>query len=268
MRVTVLIKLGGSVITDKRHRATPRLDVIRRLAGEIAQAADTRPEALVLGHGAGSFGHVAAARHKIHRGVLAREQIPGVTATQDAAAKLHGLVIGALREAGAAVFSLAPSSFIVADAGKPRPARAEPLLLALRLGLVPVVFGDIVMDRAWGASICSTETVFRTLVGPLGRGGFPVRRAVWLGETEGILDAGGRTLPSIDRESAAEVLGALAGASGTDVTGGIRHRLATALALARRGVESWIGSGLEPGLLLRVLRGERVPGTHIPPAPR
>ncbi|MFN3331018.1 MAG: uridylate kinase, partial [Caldilinea sp.] len=55
----VFLKLGGSLITDKRKAETPRLDVIARLAQEIAAAQQDDPALrLVIGHGSGSFGHI------------------------------------------------------------------------------------------------------------------------------------------------------------------------------------------------------------------
>ena len=52
------LKLGGSLITDKSRPQTARLDVLERLASEIAQAYHKHPDlSLVIGHGSGSFGH-------------------------------------------------------------------------------------------------------------------------------------------------------------------------------------------------------------------
>jgi isopentenyl phosphate kinase len=65
----VLLKLGGSVITDKTRPFTARLDVIERLAAEIKNALTDRGDdlRLIIGHGAGSFGHEAAAK-MTHKG--------------------------------------------------------------------------------------------------------------------------------------------------------------------------------------------------------
>ena len=43
----------------------------------------------------------------------------------------------------------------------------------------------------------------------------------------------------------------------------MRHRLETAAALARLGVESWILDGRAPGRLAAALAGDRVPGTRV-----
>ncbi|MBN1319078.1 MAG: hypothetical protein JXA42_26580, partial [Anaerolineales bacterium] len=57
----LFLKLGGSLITDKTRRETPRFDVIKWLAAEVREALDRRPDLkLVIGHGSGSFGHFAA----------------------------------------------------------------------------------------------------------------------------------------------------------------------------------------------------------------
>jgi isopentenyl phosphate kinase len=58
----VFLKLGGSLITVKSQPHTPRLEALERLGQEIAQARLHNPNLqILLGHGSGSFGHVAPA---------------------------------------------------------------------------------------------------------------------------------------------------------------------------------------------------------------
>ena len=263
MAEVVLVKLGGSLITDKARPETPRREVLARLAGEIARGAADRPFRLVVGHGSGSFGHVAAQRFDLASGIRSPDQIPGISFTQEKAAALHRLVIEALAGSGALPFSIAPSSCVVTAAGRPVAFAAEPLLLALGQGLLPVLYGDVVMDRERGASICSTERLFDLAVRKLLESGWTVRRILWLGETDGLYDAAGRTVPRVSAADFGEAARAIGAPSGTDVTGGMRHRLETALALARLGVPSLLANGLTEGLLERALRGEEVPGTVI-----
>jgi isopentenyl phosphate kinase len=265
MRDVVLLKLGGSLITDKGGEEAPRREVIARLAGEIAEAISggKAPFSLLVAHGSGSFGHVAARRHGIGRGPLSAEQLAGACRTQERAAVLHQIVVAALIEAGAPAFSIAPSSCVVAAAGRPVEIAVEPLLLALRRGLLPVLYGDVVLDREWGASICSTERLFRLLARPLQSGEFKIRRAVWLGETDGLRDAAGHTVPRVTAATFAAAQEAIGAPAGTDVTGGMRHRLETALELAGQGIPSLLANGLTPGLLAQALRDERVTGTEV-----
>jgi len=259
----LLLKLGGSLITEKAREETPRREVIDRLAGEIACGMKDTPRRLVLAHGSGSFGHVAARRHGIGQGPLSTDQLAGACRTQERAAALHQIVVASLLAAGARPFSLAPSSCVVAAAGRPVAIAEEPLLLALERGLLPVLYGDVVTDREWGASICSTERLFGLLAPRLQSSGSKVRGVLWLGETDGLWDAQGKTVPRVTAETFPEALQAIGAPAGTDVTGGMRHRLETALELARLGIPSRLANGLVPGLLERALRGEDMTGTEV-----
>jgi isopentenyl phosphate kinase len=151
----------------------------------------------------------------------------------------------------------------VAAGGRPAAFADEPLLLALGRGLLPVLYGDVVLDRERGVSICSTEQVFETVAERLPERGWTIRRALWLGETDGLWDDAGRTVPRVSAAGFAEAARAIGDPAGTDVTGGMRHRVETALALARLGVPSLLLNGLTPGLLEKALRGEDVVGTEV-----
>lgn len=258
----VFVKLGGSLLTDKTQPFTARTEVIERLAGEVADSWDAHEGQLVLGHGSGSFGHVAAERS----GLLDRSSGAAgeaVSRTQQAASALHRRVTDALRDEGLPVYSVAPSSAFVASGGEPVEVQAEPVRRALDLGAVPVTYGDVVMDREQGATICSTESVFRALIDELEDQGVTTRRVLWFGDTEGVYDDEGETIDALSPEQTTQLLDEIGTASGTDVTGGMRHRLRTARTLAGQGVPSLITSGLETGRLRRALRGDTVPGTQV-----
>jgi isopentenyl phosphate kinase len=267
--VVTLLKLGGSLLTDKTGVEAARPAVIARLAAEIAAGAPAATRGLVVAHGSGSFGHVAARRHGIAAGLHDPAQLPGVSLTQERAAALHWQVVAALAAAGLCPFSLAPSSAVVSAAGSPQTFAAEPLRLALAAGLLPVLYGDVVLDREQGVAICSTERLFVLLARALAAEGIAVARIVWLGETDGVYDGSGRTLARLDAAALADLQGqarpAVGTAAGTDVTGGMLHRVETALALAARGIPSLIANGTTPGVLAAALRGETVPGTEILP---
>jgi len=263
----LFVKLGGSLITDKTRPESPRTEVIERLAGEIARAAHGLSGRLIVGHGSGSFGHVAAKRYGLAQGIRSADQLPGVSLTQERAAALHRIVTGALAAAGALPYSVAPSSCVVSAGGLPVTLADEPIRLALRSGLLPVAYGDVVTDRDWGVSICSTERFFDLLVRRLLEGGHTIRRILWLGETDGVWDDAGRTIPRISAETFQHAAQAIGAPAGTDVTGGMLHRVETALGLARLGIPSLILNGLVPGALERALSddegGEETGGTEV-----
>lgn len=265
----VLVKLGGSLITDKRGRSAVRTDVLERLAAEIAEARPRLAQqgtGILLGHGSGSFGHVAAARYGLGEGLRKGGETgdpAGVSVTQDQAARLHRVVVDALLRAGERPYSVVPSSTFLADRKRIVRGFLDPLLGALELGLLPVVYGDVVVDRTLGVSIASTEEILKYLLRRLRGRGLRIRRLLWCGVTDGVYDREGRTIPRIDAQSYRRTLASIGSADGTDVTGGMLLRVRTAWRLARSGTESWILNGACPGRLKTAILGEEVPATRV-----
>ncbi|MEZ4518314.1 MAG: hypothetical protein R3C44_16330 [Chloroflexota bacterium] len=110
----LFLKLGGSLITDKTGVEKLRADVLARVAAEIAAARQENPSLqLVLGHGSGSFGHVAAAQYQTRQGVHTVEQWQGYAVVSDAAARLNRLVVASLRAADVPAGTIPPSAAAV-----------------------------------------------------------------------------------------------------------------------------------------------------------
>ena len=264
----VLVKWGGSLITDKTKPGHAREGVIERLCGELKQGLEAAPEVgVVLGHGSGSFGHAAAARVGMTGAAAGRRledaDLRGAMEVRLEAARLHAMVSRSLLDAGLPTWTWAPSTALTAEGGRPRQGDLRAFFAALDQGLLPVTYGDVVVDTRLGASIASTEALMRFLVARLRRRRMPVARLLWMGETSGIYDHQGRTIPRIDRGNLRQAQKMIRAPSGIDVTGGMLLRLRTAWELARLGLDSWILDGTVPGLFAAALRGEEVPGTHV-----
>ena len=253
----VFLKLGGSLLTDKAGEEALRSDVLVRISGEIAQARHANPELkVVLGHGSGSFGHVAGARYGTRSGVSGPQQWFGFAVVSDAAARLNRLVISSLLAAGVPAVGIPPSASARVAGGRIIDMAIETVEAALNASLVPVVFGDVAFDTARGGTIISTEEVMEYLAGRL--------RPGWLllaGETMGVYDLQGQTIPVISRDSVNSVLPALGGSRGTDVTGGMISKVTAMLDLVHEQPELRVRifSGLEPGLLGRILSDPTLP---------
>lgn len=269
MSSVVLVKLGGSLITRKAVPDSPRLEVISRLADELANAWPRLSGGVLLGHGSGSFGHAAAREHGLSgaggSGPADADVPHGASHTQAKAAELNRIMVEALRAAGLPVFSIAPSAASVGSAARVLSFHVEPFALALSRSLLPVTHGDVVLDREWGASVLSTETVLSHVALTLPEYGWSVKKAVWLGETDGVLDEAGTPVARISPESSHAMREIVGASAATDVTGGMAHRLDSALTLAERGIPSWIGDGRASGTLARALLDDEVGGTWVVP---
>lgn len=243
----VFLKLGGSLITDKTRPEAVRADLLARVASEIAAG---RPKRLLLGHGSGSFGHLHGSKHATRDGVHTTEQWRGFADVSDAALRLNRLVVRALLDAGVTAVSISPSASMVVRDGRVEKIAVAPLQAALEAGLVPVVHGDVAFDQVRGGTILSTEEVFAALL--------PEFRPGWLllaGETDGVYDGDGGTIPLITGDNFSEISGGLGKSRGFDVTGGMAGKVSDMLALVERfpGLCIRIFSGVEPGVLRDLL---------------
>lgn len=251
MAELLFLKLGGSLLTDKTGVEAARQDVIERLAREIQLARLERPGvSLLIGHGSGSFGHVAAAKHGTRNGVRSADAWHGFCEVSNSAARLNALVRKALLETGIPAVTLQPSASSICQDGQIATMAVEPVRVALAAGIVPVVYGDVAFDHVRGGTIISTEEIFSFLANHL--------RPNWLllaGETEGVLDEHGRVIPLITQQELIRYQDALGGSRGTDVTGGMIGKVEAMLALCKRmpDLSVRIFSGLDKHGLHRVL---------------
>jgi isopentenyl phosphate kinase len=255
------IKLGGSLITDKRESQSFREDLMRQAAHEIAAARAADPSlALLIGHGSGSFGHVAAHKHGTMQGVSTPEQWLGFAEVAYVARRLNSLVLETLREAGLPVMSMPPSASALSRDGQIVALATSPLSTLVQRGVVPLVFGDVAVDETRGGTIISTETVFAHLASVL-----RPARIFLLGEVEGVYDSSGAVIPSIHPGNISAVAAALGGSHGTDVTGGMASKVRSMLELAGSvpGCQVRIFGGTVPDQLRSALLAESAPGTLI-----
>jgi isopentenyl phosphate kinase len=132
MKELVFLKLGGSLITDKTQPYTPRLDVIEDVALQISTALQNQPNLrLVLGHGSGSFGHVAASEYQTRAGfprpspLMHRERDKteenywkGFAEVWYQASSLNRFVMKALHKTNVLAVALSPSANIIASDGQ------------------------------------------------------------------------------------------------------------------------------------------------------
>ncbi len=258
----VLVKLGGSVITDKTQPFTERVDVIKRLAGEIHSARREFDLRLIVGHGGGSYPHTPAAKFRVNEGRVNGSSSPhGVALVQDAAARLNRLVVAALIEAGEDAISVQPSASVLADSSGIVSWDTGALEAMLDAGLLPVIYGDVVMNVAKGWSVASTEDLFLYLANHLS-----VKRVIIGSDVDGVLDyaGNGAKFDVITPRDLKRMSLSLQGARTVDVTGGMRSKVEALLRLAKvRGVESVILNATKPGLLKAALSSETGIGTEI-----
>ena len=262
MTELVFLKLGGSLITDKTGVETVRPAVIERIAAEISQGLSIRTDMqLLLGHGSGSFGHVAADKYQTRQGVHSSHEWKGFAEVSDSAARLNQIVRNALRQVGLPAVSFQPSASAVCQNGALSSLETGGISRALDANLIPIVYGDVAIDTVKGGTIVSTEELFAYLALELSP-----NRILLAGESTGVLDSDGAVIQELSRNNLDKYTSALGNSRGTDVTGGMATKVYGMVDLVDRvpGLSIHIFSGLVPGTLTLSIEGQMpVKGTSI-----
>ena len=264
MENLILVKLGGSLITDKTKPFTPRLDVIERLAREIHEARREGRIKIIVGHGGGSFPHKPAKDYRINEGIIDDDSYKGISLVQDAASKLNRIIVNSLINAGENAVSVQPSAGFIAEDGRIKEWYLQPIKEILKHNMLPVPYGDVALDTKKGCTIISTEEILNYLARNIGS-----RRIILAGLTDGVFDkdptkySDVKKIPEINSRNFEKIKKYLGGSAGIDVTGGMLHRVSRTFELTKYGVETEIINGDKIGCLKKALLGDKKQGTLI-----
>lgn len=258
----LLVKLGGSVLTDKARLRTPRRTAIRRLARELAAVR----QPLLVVHGAGSFGHILARRHKLNEGGSSAMKRIAAAGVQRDVKELDGLVVNALIAAGLAAIPIPPSTILSLDDGKVATMDLMTFVEFSSMGFTPVTFGDVVRDLRHGFSVCSGDVLMLELARA-----FRPERAVFAADIDGLFTMDprqhreARMVEVVRSEDIDRIK--FTSAARTDVTGSIEGKVRRMFEIADHVGECLIVNGNVKNRVRDALRGRRVVGTRVARGP-
>ena len=218
--MTVVLKLGGSVITEKGVPETVDDDALAAAAEAVA-ASDGD---IVLVHGGGSFGHHHAAEYGVST-TEGTHDAAGVRAIHDAMRRLNDAVVGALAERDVPAVPVHPFSAASRDTDGSLDLPTEQVRTLLAEGFVPVLHGDLVAHRGAGATVVSGDELVVELAAAVRADRVGVCSTV-----PGVLDSDDAVIDRID--SFDDLAAALGGSETTDVSGGMAGKVRTLLSLS------------------------------------
>ena len=256
-----VLKLGGSVITDKETPLTPNLHAIGRLADEISRA---KVSSLILVHGGGSFGHPIAEQYGIANGYVDPSQVLGFATTHLAMTLLNSWVMEALISRNIPAVEVHPSSCLVTTDGRIKNMELKPLKKMLKMGIVPVLYGDAVLDSKKGFTILSGDQLVSWLAIKL-----RAERIIMGADVDGLYTADPKTDSSaqlVDHVTLEELKSLehnIEGSKATDVTGGMLGKMREVTLAIEHDIETVIVNATLSGMVYKALKGEKVVGTVI-----
>jgi isopentenyl phosphate kinase len=252
----VILKLGGSVITDKgADEGVVKEAALLRIAKEVSEFHGK----MIIVHGAGSFGHTYARTYR----PAPNFDSEGVIITHESVKKLASRVVDSLNRFGILAVAVHPMGCTVCRKGRIESMYLDNIKLMLKNGFVPVLHGDVVMDLELGACVLSGDQIVPYLAKELG-----ITR-LGLGSAEdGVLDKDGIPVPEITPQKFENLKQYIGGSGSTDVTGGMLGKVRELLELSKTScITSYIFNAGKADNIHRFLNGEPI-GTRISPDER
>ena len=253
-----IIKIGGSVITDKSKPDSFKKDVLSDLSKQIKKS----KKEIILVHGAGSYGHIQAKKYNLNQGFKKSNQIYGFSLTHAMVQNLNSLVLKSLHENGISAVSLPPHSILKLKNHNFSSFNSDIFRDYLKLGITPVTFGDVVLDEKLGFSICSGDILMQILCGC-----FKPEKAIFVIDEDGLytsnpkINKNAKLINSTTIENLTQLT--VSADKHDDVTGGMGGKIETIKNIAKLGIDTVLVNGNKPDRLFNVLKGKETKSTTI-----
>lgn len=256
-----ILKIGGSVITDKDGELAARTHSISRIADELKRASVSN---LIIVHGGGSFGHPIAEKYCIKEGFKHATQVVGFAETHHIMTVLNGLFMDALVWRNIPAVSITPSSCIITHNGRIEYFEGTALKMLLKMCFCPIMYGDAVLDTELGFTILSGDQLIAHIATKLN-----AERLIVGVDVDGLYDADpkvestARMFNHLTLQELKKLQSNLYKPTSGDVTGGMSGKIAELLPVVEKGIPVTIVNATKPDYIYRVLKGESVEGTLI-----
>ena len=259
-----ILKLGGSLLTDKNNPFSIREDIVK---DSIRQIIDSE-EKLILVHGGGSFGHPLAKKFKIKSGFdpSVPNQVLGLTETHHSMNNFNSFLIKQFLEMNYPALTIQASSIFINDSSKTLTSSMEIIETALDLNILPILYGDIILDKRVSFSIISGDQIILELCKNLNR--YCVSKVIFTMETDGIYvsdnNGGGDSILATELyPDQLENLKIANLGKKIDVTGGIKGKIKFIQKISNYDIPIQLINGLKEDYIYKSLKDEKINCTNI-----
>ncbi len=253
-----IIKIGGSVITNKKRRDTFKEKTMDKLSEQIKKS----NEKTIIVHGAGSFGHILAEKYNLNKGYSKEEQIVGFSKTLEKVQTLNNYVLRSLQKQNLPAVSLPPHSILTLNNHKIDKIDYKTFEKYLEKNFLPVTFGDVAIDKKLGFSICSGDLLMILLAKH-----FKPKKVIFIIDEDGLytknpkLDKNAKFIEKTNIKDLEKLVTTLD--KHADVTGGMAGKIKTIKEISKQGIDTILLNGNKPDLLYKVLIGEEAKKTIV-----
>ncbi|MDC0856622.1 isopentenyl phosphate kinase [Candidatus Nitrosopelagicus sp.] len=241
----ILIKLGGSIITNKQKPLSPRRKTINNILKEIGKI----KEPIIIVHGGGSYGHYWSVKYDMHT-KPAKTSPKGVAIVKNSMVELNKIILDSAVKNRINSYCLPPTDFM--NGNKAIKSKILTINDISKSGLTPITFGDALWFGQKKSYILSGDVIMTT-IGKI----LKPRLSVFVLDVDGVYsDLKTKKLIHDFKKEKPEIKN-----NKMDVTGGMTRKITEANNMAKVGLKIFFVNGNKPKRITDAVSGKRFEGT-------
>lgn len=267
----IIIKLGGSAITDKLKEFKLNREIIKNTLLEIKQS----NQKIILIHGGGSFAHNIAQKYKLANGIDSsldlEKQLDAISWVRKSMRELNLAILDEGQKLNLKLFPICISSTVISN-GKLdiQSSYFETINHCLESNFIPVLNGDIIFDIQSKFRVISGDRIIKLVYSTL-KDKIHIPLVIFGSNVDGLYDAdpnlnsNAKLISDLKYEMFDNAIKSAGSSNGFDVTGGMKGKLEEIKGIVDFGVPVKIINLLEKNRLLKTLKNEFTISTTIYP---
>ncbi len=241
----ILIKLGGSIITNKEKPLSPRKKAVENIIKNLKKI----NEPIIIVHGGGSFGHYWSVKYDMHTKPK-KYDIHGVAIVKNSMIDLNKIILNAFVKNNLNPYSLPPTNFMSGNI--PEVKKVKEIIEIAKSGLIPITYGDVLWYGNKKTYILSGDKIMTHLAKIL-----KPRLVIFVLNEDGLYsDLKTKKLiyelkgenPKISENK-------------MDVTGGMMRKVDEASIIAKSGMNVFFVNGNKPERIVKAVKNNKYEGT-------
>jgi len=236
----ILIKLGGSIITNKQKPLTPNLSAINKIASQLKKI----KEPIVVVHGGGSFGHYWSVKYDMHT-KPAKYNKKGVSVVKNSMVELNKIILDSFLKHSLNPYCLPPTDFMFGNKADQKKVRE--IAKIAKAGLVPISYGDVMWHSNNKFYILSGDKIMGMLSKIL-----KPRLVIFVLNVDGVYS------DMKTKKLLREIKGKKTEISKVemDVTGGMSRKIKEAISISKSGTKVFLVNGNKPDRIVNAVKGK------------
>ena len=241
----ILIKLGGSIVTNKEKPLSARRKTIDNLVKILKKI----NEPMIIVHGGGSYGHYWSVKFDMHTKEK-KYDLRGVAVVKNSMIELNKIILDSLLKNRLNPYCLPPTDFM--SGNKPILKKVKEIEKIAKSGLIPVTYGDALWYGQKKTYILSGDKIMTHLAKIL-----KPRLSIFVLNEDGLYS----NLKSKKLIYELRDERPLISNNKMDVTGGMTRKVEEASKISKMGMNVFFVNGNKPERIVKAVKNKKFEGT-------